>query len=406
MSRESPVPLLEKFGQRLSPVLVFIGIFAGFSLMVFAGHWAGKQNIFVAYERSYPLISPEGYFYPSLDNLTELVSHVASPRKILVLVGGNSVLLGVGQKKDQLWTKELQRALGPDFAVVNLAFRGGRPTEMGAVVAEALSKKYTRLIYIANAEPMSMLLPLAGGPYEYLNWEAQASGELPKRTSNSGVKSFAANRGELSIEGLMRGYFDHWSHASDLWNYIGYKYVFTVFNSLKSPPESFFEARSSSQDQESDVLPIPQRFSLQEQGMRILRLFIDLRVKKDAQGDFRIDPGISAEFDRLARVAFSDSFKPRTLILLVYNAPYFVDQLSRDEREAYEFAFTQGKSSLQKAGYRSALIGQNWTDEDFADRAHLTASGGQKMASAIAPEIQSIAVQLGYLSAAPKELGP
>ena len=57
------------------------------------------------------------------------------------------------------------------------------------------------------------------------------------------------------------------------------------------------------------------------------------------------------------------------------------DQLSRDEREAYEFAFSQGKSSLQKAGYCSALIGQNWADEDFADRAHLTASGGQKMAS-------------------------
>jgi hypothetical protein len=140
MSRESPVPLLEKFGQRLSPVLVFIWIFAGFSLMVLAGRWTGKQNLFIAYERSYPLISPEGYFYPSLDNLTELVSHVGSRRKILVLVGGNSVLLGVGQKKDQLWTKELQRALGLDFVVVNLAFRGGRPTEMGAVAAEVLSK--------------------------------------------------------------------------------------------------------------------------------------------------------------------------------------------------------------------------------------------------------------------------
>jgi hypothetical protein len=406
MSRELPVPLLEKFGQRLNPVLVFIGIFAGFSLMVFAGRWAGKQNLFVAYERSYPLISPEGYFYPSLDNLTELVSHVASPRKILVLVGGNSVLLGVGQKKDHLWTKELQRDLGPDFVVVNLAFRGCRPTEMGAVVAEALSKKYTRLIYVANAEPMLMLLPSAGGPYEYLNWEAQASGELPKGTSNSGVKSFAADRAELSTEGLMRGYFDSWSHASDLWNYIGYKYVFTVFNSLKSPPESFFEARSSSQDQEGDVLPIPQRFSLQGQSMQILRMSIDLRVKKDAKGDFRINPDISAEFDRMARVAFSDSSKPRTLILLVYNAPYFVHQLSRDEREAYDFAFSQGKSSLQKAGYRSALIGQNWTDEDFADRAHLTAFGGQKMASAIAPEIQSMAVQLGYLPRDPKELGP
>jgi hypothetical protein len=68
-----------------------------------------------------------------LDNLTELVSHSASKRQILVLVGGNSILLGVGQKKEQLWTKELQRVLGPDFAVVNIAFRGARLTEMGVI---------------------------------------------------------------------------------------------------------------------------------------------------------------------------------------------------------------------------------------------------------------------------------
>jgi hypothetical protein len=115
MSRDPSTPILEKFARRLKPVPVFVGMIVGFSLMVLAGRWAGKQNLFVSYERNYPLISPEGYFYPSLDNLTELVSHVASKQKILVLVGGNSVLLGVGQKKEQLWTKELQGLLGSDF---------------------------------------------------------------------------------------------------------------------------------------------------------------------------------------------------------------------------------------------------------------------------------------------------
>jgi hypothetical protein len=47
-------------------------------------------------------------------------------------------------------------------------------------------------------------------------------------------------------------------------------------------------------------------------------------VQKDAQGDFRINPGVLVEFNRLAGMAFSDSFRARTLILLVYNAPYFV----------------------------------------------------------------------------------
>jgi hypothetical protein len=407
MSREPPIPLLEKLGQQLNPALVFIGIFAGFSLMVLAGRWAGKQNLFVAYERSYPLIAPEGYFYPSLDNLTELVGHVASRRKILVLVGGNSILLGVGQKRDQLWTKELQRILGPDFTVVNLAFRGAYPTEMGAVVAEALSNQYTRLIYVANAEPMSKLLPVPGGPYEYLNRQAQASGRLPKSTPNSDVKASPANRGlELFTESRMRGYLDYWSHASDLWNYVGYKYTFTVFNLLKVPPEHFFEARSNSQDEEGDVQPIPQRFTFQEQSMQILRIFIERRVENDAQGELRINPGVSAEFTRLAREAFSDSFKPRTLFLLVYSAPYFADQLSKDEHAAYEYAFSQGMSLFQKAGYHCLLFGQNLTDDDYADRAHLTASGGQKMACAVAPEIRLMAVELGYLPAASKGLGP
>ena len=84
MSRDSSIPLLERFGQRLNPTLVFAGVFAGFILMVIAGRWAGKQNLFVAYERNYPLISPEGYFYPSLDNLTEPVNHLVSNRKTLV----------------------------------------------------------------------------------------------------------------------------------------------------------------------------------------------------------------------------------------------------------------------------------------------------------------------------------
>jgi hypothetical protein len=408
MSRDSSIPLLVKFGQRLSPVWVFIGIVVGFSLMVLAGHWAGKRNLFAAYERNYLMISPEGYFYPSLDNLTELVGHEASKRKILVLVGGNSVLLGVGQKKDQLWTKELQRLLGPDFAVVNLAFRGAYLTEMGAVVAEVLSKKYPRLIYVANEQaPMQMELS-AGGTYEYLFWQAQASGKLFKITPGSEEgKAAIANHGrELLSEPALRGYFDYWSHASDLWNYLGYNYVFTVFNFLKNPPERFFEARRNSEDQMWDVPPIPERFTFPEQSMQIIRSFFQFSVEKDTKGEFSIKPSVCDAFIRDARVAFPDSFKPRTLILLAYNAPYFANQLSQNEYAAYEFAFSQGKSWLQKAGYHSVLIGPDLSNEDFADRVHLAASGGQKMACDVVPEIRAMAVQLGYLPEASVERNP
>jgi hypothetical protein len=409
MSRESPIPLLEKFGQRLSPVLVLIGIVTGFSLMVLAGRWAGKQNLFVAYERSYPLIAPEGYFYPSLDNLTELVSHLASQRKILVLVGGNSVPLGVGQKKDQLWTKELQRVLGPDFAVVNLAFRGAYLTEMGAVVADVLSKKYPRLIYVASeTAPMRMELSGADRPYEYLYWQGRASGKISETTPDAEKAHMGvANHDRDQFgEAALRGYLDYRSHASDLWNYIGYNHVFTVFNFMKYPPERFFELRRISEDPVWEVPPVPERFTLHDQSMQIIRSFFTSSVEKDAKGELRIKPPVADAFMRDARVAFPDAFKPRTLVLLAYNAPYFSNQLSSDEQAAYQFVFAQGKSWLQKAGYHSVLIGPDLTDEDFADRVHMAASGGQKMARDIAPEIRAMAVQLGYLPSSSAEENP
>ena len=140
--------------------------------------------------------------------------------------------------------------------------------------------------------------------------------------------------------------------------------------------------------------------------MQIIRSFFQFSVEKDAAGEFSIKPAVSDAFIGDARVAFPDAFKPRTLILLAYNAPYYANQLSKDEFGAYEFAFSQGKSWLQKAGYRSVLVGPDLTNEDFADRVHLAASGGKKMARDIAPEIRAMSVQLGYLPADSAEQNP
>ena len=133
--------------------------------------------------------------------------------------------------------------------------------------------------------------------------------------------------------------------------------------------------------------------------MKILRSILQFSVEKDAKGEFRIKPAVSDAFVRDAKVAFPDWFESKTMILLAYDAPYFANQLSKDEHAAYEFAFSEGKSWLQKCGYHSVVIGPDLTDEDFADRDHLTASGGQKMARDVAPEIRAMAVQLGYLPA-------
>jgi len=330
MSRDSSVPILEKFGRWLNPFWMFFGIALGFVVMVLAGRWAGRQNLFSGYQRSYIWISPEGYFYPSLNNLTQLVTHLADKKRVLVLVGGDSVLLGVGQSKERVWTRELQRLLGPDFQVLNLAFRGAAPMEMAAIVAEVLSKKYPRSLYIAREDaPMWMGSP-DGFWFSYLFWQTAAAGKLVRFTPRSEElgKEFSvsdANLREAKKEAWLRAYFDHWTHDGN---------------------------------QSTGVPPIPERFMpLKERSMELIRRAFQYSVERDATGEFKLKPDILCAYLRQARAAIPDVFKPRTLILLTYNAPYLVHQLSADEIAAYEFAFKEARSCLERIGYHSMLLG-------------------------------------------------
>jgi hypothetical protein len=382
MKRDLPVPFLERFARRLSPYWLFCGILVGFGAMVLAGRWAGRQNLFIAYKRSYPLIAPEGYFYPSLNNLTRLVTRAVPRSKILVVVGGDSVLLGVGQDKEQLWTGELQRLLGSDFGVINLAFRGAFPTEGAAVVAEVLSKKYPHLIYVSRSFPMRFNSPVHG-TYDYLFWQAKASGRLADFDARSAAinQAFRVNNSKLkerANEAALRGYFDFWSHASDLWNYLGYNFLFTVFNPLQYPPERFFEPRKNSTDTMGNLLEIPARFMPYEKEMVIVRSYGQVAVEKAGDAQLRIKSSALEAFGVGAMEAFPDSLKLSSLILLSYDAPFLSNRLSPEEHAAYEFVFRQGKSSLEKVGYHSLIVGSNFTNEDYADRTHLTAQGGKK----------------------------
>lgn len=204
-------------------------------------------------------------------------------------------------------------------------------------------------------------------------------------------------------EPSLRGYFDYWTHASDLWNYIGYNYLFTVFNPLKYPPDrSFYPIRKLDDEayQGAVILPIPERFMrLKEQSMQIIRSVFQNRVIGDARGEFMVSPAVSESFTRDAQAASPDALKRRTLILLSYNAPYLTRQLSKDEYAAYDFIYHQGAIWLQRTGYHSVVVGSDWSDEDFADRVHLSPFGGRKMAREIAPEIRAMAFQLGYFPA-------
>ncbi|HEY5813472.1 MAG TPA: hypothetical protein VIT23_12570, partial [Terrimicrobiaceae bacterium] len=67
----SSVPLLERFNKLLLPIPFFAGVAIGLALCILGGRLAARANTFADRSRFFYQISPEGYVYPTLENLLQ-----------------------------------------------------------------------------------------------------------------------------------------------------------------------------------------------------------------------------------------------------------------------------------------------------------------------------------------------
>src|SRR5207245_11801285 len=98
------------------------------------------------------------------------------PNKIIVIVGGSSVLHGTGQAASQVWTRKLQEVLGERYQVINLALRCGRTNEFGQVAAEMLLAEYPQMIFICDCFSGDLFAEPDGLFYKYFYWDAYYKG--------------------------------------------------------------------------------------------------------------------------------------------------------------------------------------------------------------------------------------
>ena len=53
---------------------------------------------------------------------------------------------------------------------------------------------------------------------------------------------------------------------------------------------------------------------------------------------------------------------------------------------------------LTRLGFKRTLIpSEDFSEDNYVDRVHLSVSGGQKLAAAVIPAVREIAADLGYL---------
>jgi len=379
------------------------GILLGLVFCAGVGRWVSAHDYHGNFTRFHVRISPEGRYYPTMEEMRTIVRARCRPDQILVIVGGNSIFHGVGQPPAKLWTEELQRLLGPRYVVINFALRGALCTDGGAYVAESLRKEFPRQIYVANTSPFTAPKPYGIEPYRYLFWQARARGlleDFPAREQL--VAKF------MRIEYSWGDRFERWGaewldrglRFRDTWNWFNYRFFFTIPDPLTpSGPQSTL-ARGAFKDLEGDfdAVPLHERFKAvsREAEMAIVRGFSSTHVEAVPGQGWIVKAQSRAEFVEAAKAAVPDDLKARTLIMLSRNCPYYLDQLSPEERQREDFAYREAVAAWRALGYRARDYGSDYAPADFGDRTHLASSGGRKLARTVAAEINSMVVDLGY----------
>ena len=385
------------------PAWFLAGLLAGVLLLVFFGYATAGRSHFRDYKRLHPAISPEGSYYPTVDELCALVRSRCGSDQVLVIVGGNSVFNGVGQPTAKLWTEELQRQLGNRYAVVNLAMRGALSTDGAAVVAEVLRAEYPRLIYVANTSPFKEPGALGSDTYRYLFWEAWHRGLLERTPARKAAVARwwkdPAVSGQLELAAMAQ--VDRFLRYRNVWNRVAMEHLFTVpsFYTPTWPKVAWARNRLPDNEPDFEDTPLNQRMarSNTEVEMKIVRAFAGEYYEPDGAGGWRLQEMTRNSFRAGVAEAVPDALKPGTLIVLSRNSPFYLRQLDATERAREDLAYRESLAIWREAGYAAMEYGADFEPEDYGDRTHLTANGGRRLARLVAREIEAQAAKLGYV---------
>jgi len=378
--------------------------FAGLGALSWMGWRDGHTDFHPNYARIYPAISPETNYYPTLDEMISIVRARCRHDQVLVIVGGNSILEGVWQPVEDLWSARLQELLGDRYCVINFAFRGGSPTDGGAVVAEVLRREYPRQILIANEAPFNGVESFAHEPYRYIFWQAYFRGWLMldrARSWHIAQYLLSAQQRSVFMESAASVWFDAALNYRDFWNRVCFEDFCTVPSILGDYIPKMLAPRRTFKDDEPDAYDpafLSRRYVPAAMGaeMSIVRGMTAQFYEQAPDGSWVLLQATRRALSRMYGEAFPAALKPRTLILLSQNSPYYRRRLTPQERARDETGYRDSVSLWRGAGFPAMEYGRDFADDDFGDRTHLSKTGGRKLAEILAPEVRSLARRLSY----------
>ena len=371
MSNPSASP---SFSGILSPRWFFIGVAIGFLACIGGGYWASRQDIYGDRERFFFINPTEESIYPTFDNLCAFVRGKVPKNKKLILVAGDSRMLGMGQTDDGLWTRRLQEKLGNDYGVANVAFRGASTMAISIPMLEALSKEYEEIILIVATQPRDdPTQGFEGKRYDYILWDAWIGGKMannPQRDQKMRSLFFGGEKESRDAEISMSifGLVENLTHAADLWNYIGYNLVFTCSTSHYFGGIPFYAQRRRIPNfgGEQFLTELKSRkLNNPVQMENLIGMVVDYGARqKRPVPEADIDASNINTYD-----AFISDPKERKHILFLETEfmPFLVNQLSPDQRRKMEANYERWANLLRSQGFHVLRLGKDYDDTDYWD---------------------------------------
>jgi hypothetical protein len=318
--------------------------------------------------------SPSTNFFPTARQLEAWsTQQISNTRQTVVIIGGSSVLMGVGQPVEQSVSEQLQNILGGEYKVLNLALRGGATYGQAQYVATSLVKKGYKVKFIADVF-INYVPPFQNNsPYEKTYWQSKYAemlsplGDVDKSIK---VKIFSLDR--------ILGYLNEKLHYEELANYISYNY-FPLTQSLAIGDQSLRPLKTY-----PDVEPntaYEKRYLNPEWEKSQLEM-----VKSNASNNYP-DKDLKETASR-AKMGFGRKFNPITLLVACKYNPRYVSQLTEEIRTNYFNNINRQLVFYNLYGLQARNTCDDFTDRDYSDGTHLSVEGAQKLAKVLSDWIK------------------
>jgi hypothetical protein len=372
----------------LRPTYFFFGIILGFLMCSITGYFASKHTRYHHFLRFTSYISPLIDYFPTASELLVTAEHEVNPDKILVLIGGSSILRGEGQNEDELWSQNLQAILGDKFKVLNYGFNGAQFSAFGAVAFRILSEKFPKIIFASTCTFAGEEKEIDGGElYGYLFWDAYYKHLFhPDKNEKTEIAQLR-KRQIVTYKGIelhVMSYLDSLFYFRNLWNAVAYQYFFTIYNKNTYP--RIFKARKYFEDDIFDNKSLAQNLSKDDnhfkEEMHVFNI-MDFPSLVDFNKGHCI-PVKSEEILNTFNNVFASRHRSKILCILSTYNPKNLSRLKPNQSQAYKIIMQDTRSILQSLGY-SVIQTSDMIPDDYIDMMHYVASGGRKIAKEVAP---------------------